>query len=333
MIVLRRLLHIALILPALSLVLFVLLHALPGSAEEMLLASNPQLRLEQIDRIRARQGFDKPIIARYGCWLVGRGERICRWWPGGQGVLRGDLGFSRIHGRPVADLLSERIPRTLGLMLPAMVTAFVCSLVLGSWAARARDRWPDRLISAVGLAGLALPLHWLAMLAVLVFSLELHWFPASGVDSSVAPGPMSKLRYAALPILVTTIFYTGRWLRYVRASVAEASSAPFVTAMRARGLPDSRIALHLLRNAMVPIFTVVGHSLPVLFSGAVVIERVFAYPGMGTLLLESVLTDDHLVAAVVLLAYALATLVSALVTDVLLWSLDPRERRPGTGLG
>lgn len=331
MVVVRRLVHIAAILPALSLALFFLLHVMPGSPEEMILASGSEATAAYVDRVRALRGLDRPILARYGCWLIGRRESICAWWPGGQGVLRGDLGYSRVHGRPVRALLGERLARTLSLMVPAFVLGLGFALGLGVLAARHRGRAFDRVISGLGLLGLSVPLHWLALLAVLVFALGLGWFPTSGVEDVAAPGLRSQIAHAVLPILVTSVFYAGRWLRFARAAAAESLGAPFVLALRARGLSEGRVALHALRHTLVPVLTVVGHSLPAVFSGALVIERVFAYPGMGALLLESVLADDHLVAMVVLLGYAAATLLAAFLSDVAVWMLDPRLRTRGMG--
>jgi peptide/nickel transport system permease protein len=325
----RRLLQIVLLLPVLSLLGFALLHAVPGDPDALLFAGDPRVSEARLDALRARRGLERPVLERYGCWLIGRREEVCAWWPGGEGLLRGDLGWSRAHGRPVEALLGERLFRTLSLMAPAFVLAAGLALGLGTWAAARRGRGPDRVISAASLVGLATPTHWLSLLAVLAFGVGLGWLPVSGIEDPRSPGWASRIEHAALPVLVTAVFYAGRWLRFVRAAVAEALGSPFVLALRARGIPERQIARHALRSALVPIVTVIGHSLPGLVSGSVVIERVFAYPGMGTLLLDAVYADDHLVAVVVLLVLAAATLTAALVADAVLLALDPRLRAGG----
>lgn len=296
----------------------------------MILASNPTLTQTQIDRIRAQRGLDRPILQRYGCWLVGRSEHLCRWWPGGRGLLRGDLGFSRLFGRRVGPLVLQRLGRTTFLMFPALALGFVLAWTAGIAAQRLERRWLDQAVSFLGLIGLATPLHWLGMLAVYVFALGLGWFPSSAIEDPAAPGVLSQLHHAALPVGVTALFFAGRWLRHVRAAIAEASGAPFVLALRARGVPEGPISWCIARNALPPVLVVVGHSIPIAFSGAVVIERVFVYPGMGSLLIDSVAADDYLVAIVVLLLYSTVTLLAALVADLALYLLDPRLRASGT---
>lgn len=331
----RRLAQVAVLLPLLSFVVFALVHAVPGDPDALLLEADPSLSDERIEAVRALRGLDRSLPERYRCWLIGREGSGCGWWPGGQGLLRGDLGWSRAHGRPVGDLLLERLGRTLAIMGPAFALALVASLALGSWAAARRGRWPDQVVSGLGILGLAAPLHWVALLAVLAFGLGLGWLPTSGMEDPRAPGLASKVEHAVLPVAVTAAFFASRWIRHVRAAVAEVLAAPFVIALRSRGMTDRQIAGAVLRAALGPVLTVIGHSLPSLFSGSVVIERVFVYPGMGSLLLDAVYADDHLVAAVLLLGYSGVTLVAALATDLVVLAVDPRLRDPAGngGLG
>lgn len=331
--ILRRLIQIAVVIPLLSFLGFAMVHALPGRPEEMSGLWNPSVDADELARLRKLRGLDRSLWERYGCWLIGQTERRCSWWPDGQGILRGDLGHSRTFGRPVRALLAERLPRTLGVMVPAFSMALILSLALGTWAAYRQGAWPDRLVAGLSMVGLAMPLHWLALMAILILAVGLGWFPSSGVEDPAAPSYLSRFYHAALPIFVTSSFYLGRWLRFVRATVAEALASPFVLALRARGVAESRVVIHATRNALTTTLAIVGHSVPALFSGAVIIERVFVYPGMGTLLVDSVLADEHLVAVAVMVGYAAATLSAALATDIALYFLDPRVSRSGREIG
>lgn len=329
--VVRRLGVGAVLLGVLSVVLFYLLHLMPGSPAELLLASNPDLSGEDIDRIRKLRGLDRPIHEQYLCWLVGRGSGICDGaWPT-DGILFGDLGYSTVHHRPVSELLFGRLGRTLVLMVPAFSIAVILSIVLGAYAAHHAGRGLDRIISGFVFVGLSLPVHWFAMVAILVFSVGLSWFPPSGVDDPVVPSFGARVHHAVLPVAVLCLYYVGRWTRHVRGAVREELRQPYLDAARMKGLSErSVIFRHALPNALLPFVTVVAQSMPVMFSGALVIEQVFSYPGMGLLIFESVDQRDYLVAIVVLLIYAALTFFAALVADLLYALLDPRVR---IGLG
>lgn len=334
--VLGRAVVLAAMLALTSVALFYLLHAMPGDPESLLLATNPELSATDVARIRELRGLDRPIHERYVCWLLGRGTRAlperagqggCAYWPTERGLLGGELGYSSLHKRPVAELFALRLPATLTLMLPAFLLGLLLSVPLGVLAALRQGRVVDLCISAVTFLGISLPLHWLGLLAVLLFAVELRWLPASGVRDPGDAGLASHLAHAILPVAVLASYYVGRWARYVRASMIEVLGADFIRAARARGLPERVVLLrHALPNALVPLLTVVAQSLPVLFSGAVVVERVFSYPGMGTLIFESVLSDDHLVAIVAFLAYAALTMGATLAADGVHALLDPRVR-------
>ena len=325
-VVLRRLLVGASLLAVFSLILFYLLHLMPGSPEELLLASNPDLSGEALDRIRALRGLDRPIHAQYVCWLLGREHGSCAGWPT-DGLLFGDLGYSTVHHLPVRSLLGGRLLRTLTLMVPAFVLAVLVAVVLGVLSALHAGRWLDRAVGWFVFVGLSLPVHWFALMAVLVFAVGLGWFPPSGVDDPRSPGLFARVHHAVLPIAVLCTYYVGRWTRHLRAAVREELRAPYLDAARMKGRSEFAVVFrHALPNALLPFVTVVAQSMPVMFSGALVIERVFAYPGMGLLIFESVDQRDYLVAIVVLLIYAGLTLLAAWLADALYAVLDPRVR-------
>lgn len=321
----RRALGLLVLLVLLSTGLFALLDAVPGRADVGLAADG--LSAADLDRLRSLEGRDRPLPVRYGCWLFGREGPGCGWWAGGHGLLRGDLGWSRVHRRPVAELVRERLAGSLRLLVPAFALALALALAGGVAAALHHRRLWDHLLGAASFAGLALPVHWLALLAVLLFSVKLGWLPASGVAPVDDDSLLAAARHAVLPVAILALYYAGRWARHLRAALLETLAAPHVEAARARGLSEARVvAVHGLTNALLPLLTVVIHSLPVMVSGALIIERIFAYPGMGLLIFESVTHDDHGVAMVVFLVYAAATMLAALFADLLYTLADPRVR-------
>lgn len=321
----RRAVGIGLALFALSAASFALLAVMPGSVEDQILAQNPSLTPEAIDRIRTLRGLDRPWIARYGCWLAGRHDAVCDWWPGGEGLLFGDLGWSSVHRERVAPLLLRRFGVTFALMFPAMLLSLLVAVPLGAFAAH--DARFDRFARAVTFLGLSTPGHWVALFAVFVFAVSFGWFPASGVTSVGDEGILDRVHHAVLPVGVLMVVFVSRWSRFVRDATANALAQPYVETARAKGLAEWRVLWgHAVKNALFPLVTVVTQSLPALFSGAVIVERVFAQPGVGLLLFESVHEEDLLVAMVVFLVYAAATMVSMALADALYVWLDPRLR-------
>lgn len=307
-------------LPVLSGLVFVLLHVVPEAPE------GSEAEEARRARIEALRGLDRPLGARYRCWWVGRSASGCAWWPEGEGLLSGDWGVSSVHGRPVRELVAVRSGRTLGLMGPAFLLALGSAVGLGVAAARRPGGRVDRAVSALAFAGIASPIHWVALMAVWGLAVGLGWFPVGGLGPEGARGG-----HAVLPILVIASSLFGPWFRYVRAEVADGLGQAHVLGMRSRGLPEGRILGHVLRNAGPPLVTVIGHALPALLAGSVVVERVFVYPGMGLLFWESVVSRDLMVAGLLLLGFSAVTLAAALLTDLLAWGLDPRLRGEGAG--
>lgn len=329
MYLLKRLLQTILVLGALSVLLFYLFHLMPGRAEDQILAQNPDLSREEVARIRRLRGLDRPVAARYACWVIGRRNSACGWWPG-RGLISGDLGHSSVHHLPVVQVLAERAPNTLRLMLPAMLLALLLAIPLGVLSAARPGRAGDLAVSAFTFVGICSPVHWLALLFIFLFALALPWFPTGGITDVGDRSFGSYLHHAALPVLVASLFFASRWTRYLRASMREALAADFLDTARAKGLSEGRVIwVHGLRHALLPLITVVTQSLPALFSGTLVLERVFTYPGVGLLIFESVEGDDHLVAVVVVLISAAATMLAMLLGDLAYWLADPRTRRSG----
>jgi peptide/nickel transport system permease protein len=311
----------------LSLILFALLAAMPGPPGDLSGAADPTRSPAELSRLEAADGRGRPLLERYGCWLLGRREPSCAWWPGG-GLLNGDLGYSRIHKVPVAEIVGDRLANTLRLMIPALLIALAAAAVLGTLAAVRAGSLLDRALNALALLELAVPTHWLAMVAILIFAGALGWLPPSGVDDPRVPGLGGLVRHAVLPVLVLAATFAGRWFRFMRAAVLEVLGLEHLRTARAKGLPERTVILnHAVRNALIPLVGVVAETLPALFSGALITETVFSYPGMGVLLAESVEAHDLLVALSILLVFAALTMLATALQDAFYRALDPRLRR------
>lgn len=334
MLLAKRLAFFAVLLVALSMGLFYLLHVLPGSPEEALIASNPELSSADVARIRTLRGLDRPIPERYVCWLFGRGaEKIgensgtCTYWPSARGILGGDLGFSQVHKLPVSEILAVRLPATFSLMFPAFFLSLALAIALGITSAVKHGSTFDRWVSRFCFGGMSVPVHWISLMAILVFAVTLRAFPAGGIRDPVDPSFGSLLHHAVLPITVLSIGFTSRWTRFVRTSTLEVLHLDFVRTARSSGVEERTILLrHVFPNALLPLIAVVAGSAPALFSGALVVETVFTYPGMGVLIFESLMKNDHLVAIVVFLIYSALSLSFALLADLAYQAVDPRIR-------
>jgi peptide/nickel transport system permease protein len=309
----RRLGLSALLLFLVATFLFFAIHLLPGDPALLILGGDSaQPTPEQIARVRSRLGLDRPLPIQYVTWL-GR-------------VLRGDLGSSLVDDRPVATDLANRLPRTLQLVVPATLLALAAGVPAGMFAARHRGRWADPLASAAALLGFSMPVFVTGMLLVLLFSLTLGWVPPTGYVP-FGEDPWGFLRHLALPVLALAAAPLATTMRMTRASYLEQASHDYVRTARAKGLPERAVARrHVLRNALLPVVTVVGLQVGSMFAGAVLVEYIFSWPGLNTLLLSSLGTRDYpVIQGVVLLAAGLFVAVN-FVTDLCYAVINPRIR-------
>jgi len=293
--------------------LFFSIHLLPGDPALLVLGGDSaQPTPEQIATVRARLGLDRPLPVQYVTWLVR--------------VVRGDLGMSLLDDRSVATDLANRLPRTLQLVIPAMVLASIIGVPLGIFAARRRGRLADPTASTVALLGFSMPVFVIGMLLVVVFSLGLGWLPPTGYVP-FGEDPKGFLRHLILPVLALSAAPMAITMRMTRSSFLEQSSFDYVRTARAKGLAERSVAWrHVLRNALLPVITVIGLQAGSMFAGAVLVEYIFSWPGLNTLLLNSLSTRDYpVIQAVVLLAAVLFVGVN-FVTDLLYAVVNPRIR-------
>ena len=314
----RRVLQAAPLLLVISLVVFLLIHSAPGGPLAIYL-SNPNVRPEDIERLRRALGLDRPLWMQYWSWLAA--------------FARGDWGFSFSDGRPVAERIVERIPATLELVGTSIAAALVLTLPVGIYSAVGRGRWFDRATTTAAIAGISLPTFWFGLLLQIVFAISLGWLPSSG---RTTPGWSSgagdaggalfdHLEHLALPATVLAAVQAAAWSRYLRGSMIETLAQPFVLAAHARGIPARAVVLrHALRNAIGPVLAVVMVDAALLASGAVVTESVFAWPGLGSLFTEALARRDYTVLMALLMLTSTAIVMFNVVADAIHALVDPR---------
>jgi len=296
---------------------FVLLQLAPGDPATALGEGvAPELRAA----IRARYGLDDSIATQYGRWL----------WS----LLRGDLGWSRDQQRPVAAVLADALPRSLVLMGCALSVSLVGGMLIGTWqGARAGSR-RDRTTSTALLVLYSLPEFWVALLLLVVFAHQLHWLPATGITDEMSryltarEQLVDRVRHLILPLTSLSLVGVAVFARYQRDAMQESMTQAFVRTARAKGLRESAVRRQAWRSALLPVITVTGLMLPALITGAVFVERVFAWPGMGYAMIRAIEARDHpVVSAGVILGSAVAAFGAALA-DIARDIADPRLRRP-----
>jgi peptide/nickel transport system permease protein len=308
---LRRVGQAVIVLFGVSLAVFSIIHLVPG--DPVRLALGTRFNQETYDALVARAGLDDPLVVQYVNWLGN--------------ALTGDLGVSFRSGRPVTELILERLPATLSLAFGAIVVALLIALPLGLISALRPRSAVDYVATFISQAGISIPDFWLAIVAILVFSLTLSWLPSSGYVA-LTDDPFQWARHLVMPAVVVGTVSGAILTRFVRSSALEALGQDYTRTARAKGLPRRVVVnRHVLRNALVPVITVTGIQLAYLLSGVVVVEVVFAWQGLGQLALQAVETRDYPLLQGAVLLFALFFLVVNLVVDLLYALVDPRISR------
>jgi peptide/nickel transport system permease protein len=307
----RRLLQAVLVVFLMSFILYNLIGLMPGDPIDVMLEGNPSVTPEVMARMRALHGMDQPLLVRYWRWLMA--------------ALGGDLGYSNTHFRPVVAILGPALLQTVKLLVLTLIASVPLALLLGSIAARKPNGLADTVISFVALASISSPVFWLALVFIIVFAVNLHWFPASGSVIAGDGTVLEQLWHLFLPVLTLTCFSTGQFIRYVRASMIEALNSDYIRTARAKGLGEGTIMVrHALRNAMLPVITVIALSFGALFSGALVVETMYGVLGMGKAIYDAIVGKDFNVALAGLLFATIVTLLANLLADLAYGWLDPR---------
>ena len=312
----KRALTLIATLLATSVIVFAVLEILPGNAAQVLMG--PDADPAAVAAKAAELGLDRPALARYAEWV--------------RGLLRGDMGNSYAYGTPVSELIAERLTLTVPLAILAMLLTTVLALLAGVYAAAHHNRAGDVGLMTVAQIGIAIPNFWFAMLLILLFSVKLQWFSAGGFDGwyfddGIWAGLWEGLKALILPAMALAVVQAAILARFTRSAVLEVLREDFVRTARAKGLTQ-RAALwgHVLRNAMIPVITVMGLQFAELLAGTIVVENVFYLPGLGRLIFQSIANRDVIVVRnCVLLLAAMVVLVN-FVVDVLYAVIDPRVK-------
>ena len=308
----RRLLLAIPSLFGVALVTFVLMRSVPGDVVTQLVGVLEDISPERLAELRRLFGLDLPVHVQFAQWLGA--------------VLQGDLGTSLRTGRSVALDIGLRFPVTLQLTLMSLGIALVLAVPLGVTAARYRGRWPDYLGSAFVLVGLAIPNFFLAILLILLFSLRLGWLPPAGYVPFMED-PLENMRRMVLPSLSLGLILAAATTRIMRSTMLEVLGRDYVRTARAKGLVERRVVLrHALRNALIPVVTVVGLQFGALLGGAVIVEQVFSLPGIGRFALEGINLRDYPGVQGAVLVIAAAFVLVNLLVDVVYALIDPRVR-------
>jgi peptide/nickel transport system permease protein len=311
-------------IPTLFLILvgvFMLLQLAPGDTVDAMMAQMGGGDARSAEELRRFYGLDLSVAAQLGNYL----------WR----LVRFDLGFSAIYGKPVATVIAERLPATILLMTASLSFAFFFGLIFGVIAARGVNRWPDTLISTLGLVFYATPSFWFGLMAIVVFSIYLQWLPAGGLEdiTQVKEGIWRTIdiaRHLILPTLTLGLIFLAIYLRIMRASMLEVLTLDFVRTARAKGLDETRVVVrHVLRNALLPMVTLIGLQAGTMLGGSVVVESVFSLPGLGRLAYESVVQRDLNTLLGIIFVSALLVITVNFIVDLVYARLDPRIKAEG----
>jgi peptide/nickel transport system permease protein len=309
----RRLLITVPSLFGISLVLFTVLALAPGDPfGEM--ATNPAIPPSVQAALRAKFGLDDPIPVRYMHWLTA--------------MLHGDWGFSFVSRINVDTLILQRLPVTLGVIGASQVLAVLVALPVGVYAATRPYSIFDQIASTLALVGFALPTFFTGLVFILVFSITLNWLPFVYRSDLAATGLLwwwEEFKQAIMPIAVLGLFQGATWTRFVRSAVLDVTRLDYVTTARAKGLAEGGVVLkHVVRNALIPVVTLIALQMPIVFGGAIITEQIFRVPGIGSLLISAILANDTPVIMAVTFVFACLVILFNLIADLLYGWLDPR---------
>jgi peptide/nickel transport system permease protein len=318
--VIKRLLFMIPVLIGITIICFIVIRLAPGSPTDLETQMNPRASAELKERLRSMYDLDKPLYQQYLLWA---GKLVTL-----------DLGKSfSSDRRPVADKILERMPITITLNVLSMILIIVIAIPLGVLSAVHQDSFFDKITGVIVFIGFAIPTFWLALLLMILFGVNLGWLPISGIRSLnaeyMSPGMafVDLIKHLILPVLLSAFGGLAGMSRYVRANMLEVVRQDYITTARAKGLSEKLVIYrHALRNALLPVITILGLSVPGLIGGSVIFETIFAIPGMGQLFYMSVMARDYPVVMGILFLGALLTLIGNLLADVSYAIADPRIR-------
>jgi len=338
--VLRRALAAIPVVVGVTVITFLLMHSTAGSYVPGL-ALNPNLTAKDVALLRSQLGLDQPLWIQYLDWTglawiidrVGLGGLLVGAHDVTPGLLEGNFGQSMVDGTAVASQLFDRLPNTILLTVTAILVGIALSIPLGVIGAMRRGTRGDHALTTVSVAGVAVPQFWLGLICILFFSVRLHdwglpFLPSSGIQTPFTGGDvLDRLAHLIMPATVLSFVYLAIWSRFTRSSMLEVLSQDYVRTARAKGMGERRVTyVHALRNAVIPLVTLVGLELPGLVSGGLVVEAVFGWPGIGLLTYQRALAYDYTMVLGIVTFASILVVAGNLVADVLYAAFDPRIR-------
>jgi len=309
--IVRRLAQAVPVIFLISLLLFFMMHAMPGGPLAMY-QHQPGITKAMLEQLKIDYGLNQSIWVQYVDWL--------------SKAIRGDFGYSYVYTVPAATMMLQRLPATLELMFSSFLITVVFSFLLGIYSAVHQYSAGDYAITAVSYFGYSMPTFFLGLLVLILFSVHLHWFPSSGMSSAGMPYSLGdRLWHLTLPALVLAFYTLASESRYVRSSMLDVIHQDYIRTARAKGLGERRVIWrHALRNALLPVVTVMVMDAAYLFGGALVTETIFSWPGMGRLFIQAIMNSDYPVLMVVVSFLSVVIVLANILADVLYGVLDPR---------
>ena len=306
-----RIVQSSLVLVSMSFVIYFLMGLMPGDPIDLMINSDPKLTPEDAIRLRNLYGLDVPLIERYWNWL--------------SAAFAGDLGFSRLHAKPVFSVIWYALGNTALILGLSFLFSILIAIPAGVLAAVRQYSRMDYIINLISFLSISVPSFWLALILITIFSVVLGILPAGGMETIGINSIWDKAKFLVLPVATLTLLSLGSHTRFTRSEMIQTLRQDFILTARAKGASELRVILrHALRNALIPVVTIVALDFGFLFSGALTIEIVFAYPGMGKLIFDAIIGNDFNLATVALLLATCMTLVGNLLADLAYGWLDPR---------
>jgi peptide/nickel transport system permease protein len=349
--IIRRLLQAIPTLIGVSIITFLLVHAAPGDPVALKFAGDPRTTQEAKDAYRKSLGLDQPLFAQYIAWFTGlsfrsgdqseeltTGDTICNYvgslgftlCDNGGGIVRGDLGTSIDTKQSVWERIIERLPATLQLGVASLIFALLVGVPLGILSAVYRGTWLDNVIRFFSVIFRSVPVYWMGILLILIFSVQLGWLPSGGRYTVTLDQEFDLwdwIVHMILPVLVLSFGPIAFFSRIMRTETLEVIHTDYIRTAKAKGLAPGRVwFLHALRNALIPLMTVLGPAIVGVLSGAVVVETIFAWPGMGRMTIAAVFQQDYPMVLGTTVFFAVLTIIGYLLTDIFYAMVDPRVR-------
>ena len=316
--IIRRLIGLPPLIIGITIITFLLIHATPGSPVDDLKLT-PEIKEEDLQNIKRTLGIDRPLHEQYIVWIAQ--------------LAQGDLGISLKTYQPVRKELFERLPNTLLLTISALLVALLLAIPIGVIAALKRNSWIDHFTTILSTLGQSVPAFWLGLMLIIVFAVQFKvWglpsLPSGGTRTLPNGGDFAdRLKHLILPVTALAVAQMATWARYIRSQMLEVIRQDFVRTARAKGLPDRAVVLrHAFRNAVLPLITLIGLTIPNLFGGAVIIEGIFGWPGIGGLVISAAGNRDYTVVMGTVLFISIVTVLSNLLADICYGIADPRIR-------